>query len=163
MKRNHPPHRELDSWAQDDSGQLWQPCQRLEVGHLACWRKGGYMLVDFKWEQPPVMSHTLRGALRLARVGKNALPPHICCQWMPVYQSPKARGQGWGNRVNCQLQIWIRNVLDVFMKIYFKALTVDVDLVLNDTNYSSVSISYLATQCLLKWPVRSEVTYFTDE
>lgn len=54
-------------------------------------------------------------------------------------------------------------MLDAFMKIYFKALTVDLDLVLNDTNYPSVSIGYLATQCLLKWPVRSEVTYFSDE
>lgn len=57
------------------------------------------MLVDFKREQPPVMSHTPRVAPRLARVGKKVLPNQICCQRLPLCVSV-TKSTGMGKRVD---------------------------------------------------------------
>lgn len=48
-------------------------------------------------------------------------------------------------------------------KYILKHLTADIDLVLNDINYPRASTGYLATQYLLKWPVRSEVAILSWE
>lgn len=53
--------------------------------------------MDFKREQPPVMSHTPRVAPRLARVGKKVLPnKSVVSDCLFVYQSPKAQERGKG-------------------------------------------------------------------
>lgn len=48
-------------------------------------------------------------------------------------------------------------------KYILKHLAADIDLVLNDINYPRASTGYLAMQCLLKWPVSSEVTILSWE
>lgn len=48
-------------------------------------------------------------------------------------------------------------------KYILKHLAADIDLILNDINYPRASTGYLATQCLLKWPARSEVIILSWE